>query len=227
MGNALERANPQILNGVDGVTGALSAGASNIGQAFNQVSTDITKGGSSVLTAFESLMKSAGGGIGKVFGIGKGFAGDGLDLNVGSDASWFHSGGIIGGGARVTGQAASSLWSGAPRFHTGGIVGGLKSRERAIIAKDDEAIFPTVRMADGSFGVRATGFTGGGGGGGRGDITFGDIVIQAQGSSGNPAQDQAHQKGMAREVKEAMRAVVREEMQNSYRAGGAARRMAG
>ncbi|KQP60534.1 hypothetical protein [Methylobacterium sp. Leaf112] len=153
-----------------------------------------------------------GGGIGKIFDIGSGRNGDGLDLSAGSVASWFHSGGIIGSGAQVTGQAAASLWSGAPKFHTGGIVGGLKSRERAIIAKDDEAIFPTVRMADGSFGVRATGFTGG------------DIVIQANGSSGNAQKDQAHQKGMAREVKESLRALIREEMLNNSRAGGSLQR---
>lgn len=219
VGNALDRANPQILNGVDGLTGSLTQGGSNIGQAFNQVSLDISKGGNSVLSAFESLMKGAGGGIGKILDIGSGWAGDGLDLNVGSATSWLHTGGIIGQAARVQGKAKSDLWAGAPKFHTGGIVGGLKTRERAIIAKDEEAIFPTVRMSDGNFGIRATGFTGGGGGG-RGDVNFGDIVLGGQSSSGNAQQDQDHQKGMAREIKESLRALVREEFIANSRSGG-------
>ncbi|KQO76326.1 hypothetical protein [Methylobacterium sp. Leaf88] len=103
----------------------------------------------------------------------------------------------------------------------------MKSRARGIIAKDDEAIFPTVRMADGSFGVGATGFTGGGGGGSRGGVSFGDINVQMSGSLGNAQQDQAHQKGAARKMKEALRALIREESLNDRRAGGLLSRMGG
>ncbi|GJD40854.1 phage tail tip lysozyme [Methylobacterium bullatum] len=242
MGNSLDRANPQILNGVEGVTGSLNQGGSQLGKAFNDVALDVSSSGNALQNAFQKMVQSLGSsdgawanlGIGKLFNVGSGFAGDGLDLGAGSLSSWvMHTGGIVGTGAGVTRStpAGSSLWDGAPRYHAGGIVQsggapgmGLKSRERAIIAKDDEAIFPTVRMSDGNFGIRATGFTGSGGGnggnGGGGNVTFGDIIIQTQGSSGNAAQDQAHQKAMAREVKESMRAMVREELQSNMRGGG-------
>ncbi|WP_342154582.1 phage tail tip lysozyme [Methylorubrum sp. SB2] len=227
MGGALEKSKLGIVSGADGISTTLSNGGNQVGQALEQVSANVSKSGNSLFEALSALASKASGsvtmGANGLIDIGKGFAGDGFDLNVGDMADWLHTGGIIGQAARVQRTASPGLWDGAPKFHTGGIVGGLKSRERAIIAKDEEAIFPTVRMSDGNFGIRATGFTGGEGGGGN--ITIGDINVRVEGSSGNPQQDDAYAKMMGREMRAAVRAEVADVMTQQARSGGMFRKM--
>ncbi|KQQ13315.1 hypothetical protein ASF53_14200 [Methylobacterium sp. Leaf123] len=133
-----------------------------------------------------------------------------------------HTGGVIGCGGGVSHQADTSLWGKAAKFNAGGIVGGLKSRERAIIAKDEEAIFSTVRISDSNFGIRATGFTEGGG---SSSFSFGDINIKTQGSSGNAQQDQEHTKMMAREARSHVGALVNEVLVKQFRSCALFRRM--
>jgi lambda family phage tail tape measure protein len=72
-----------------------------------------------------------------------------------------HSGGIAGSINTMVGGINPMVFSNARRFHTGGLA-GLRPGEVPIIAKRGEAILPTVRLPDGSMGVRSAG--GGGGG---------------------------------------------------------------
>jgi phage-related minor tail protein len=72
-----------------------------------------------------------------------------------------HSGGIAGMIKTLHSGVHPGAFAAARRFHSGGLA-GLSPGEIPIIAKRGEAILPTVRMPDGSFGVRAAG--GGGGG---------------------------------------------------------------
>jgi phage-related minor tail protein len=72
-----------------------------------------------------------------------------------------HSGGIAGMGSGNSHPIPAAAFSAARRYHTGGLV-GLKQNEVPIIAKRGEAVLPTVRLPDGSFGVRSTGQGGGG-----------------------------------------------------------------
>jgi tape measure domain-containing protein len=72
-----------------------------------------------------------------------------------------HSGGIAGMAASGNmGAVNPMMFAAAKRYHTGGLV-GLKSGEVPIIAKRGEAVLPTVRLPDGSFGVRSAGGSGG------------------------------------------------------------------
>jgi lambda family phage tail tape measure protein len=100
-----------------------------------------------------------------------------------------HSGGIVGMGADALFNVHPGAFAAARRFHTGGLV-GLKSGEIPVIAKRGEAIMPTVRMPDGTFGVKAVG-------GGKGGGTFFapniNISIDAKGrgpGGGNMSQEQ-------------------------------------
>lgn len=232
-GNALAQSVPQLQSGVDGVVGTLRDGGPSIGQSFQTLNANIGEAGnglSNALTSLASRLASAGGsfsnlfGVGSITDVGQGWAGDGLSL-AGS-ANWFHAGGIVGQDGRRSGTMDTSLWDNAPRFHSGGIVGpasALKSRERAIVAMDDEAVFPTVRMPDGSFGIRATGFNGGGGGGAT-SFTMGDINITTQGSSGDSKMDQDNAKMIGREVDAVIEAKFNELFQRQMRSGGAFRR---
>lgn len=151
---------------------------------------DISKSNNDFFNALQEMASKIGGPVTKGFGglndIGKCWGRDGFDLSACKLSNWMHTGGVIGRGGGVSQQADTSLWRNAPKFNAGGIVGGLKSLERAIIAKDEEAIFSTVRMSDGNFGIRATGFTEGVG---SSSFSFGDINIKTQGSSGNVQQD--------------------------------------
>ncbi|KQQ17366.1 hypothetical protein ASF59_00020 [Methylobacterium sp. Leaf121] len=228
MGNALDQSNLSIVSSANGVSTTLSNGGAQVGNALTQVSTDITKSGNDLFNALQEMASKAGGsvtkGLGGLIDIGKGWSGDGFDLSAGKLSDWMHTGGIIGRGAGVSWQADTSLWDNARKFHTGGIVGGLKSRERPTIAKDEEAIFPTVRMSDGNFGICATGFNGGGGGGGGNTISIGDINITTQGSSGNAQQDAEHAKMMAREMRAQVEDLVNAALIKQSRSGGMLRR---
>ncbi|TFZ61124.1 hypothetical protein E4V01_00480 [Methylorubrum sp. Q1] len=227
MGNALDQSNLSIVSSANGVSTTLSNSGTQVGNALSQVSTDVSKSGNDLFNALSEAASQLGGsvtkGLGGLIDIGKGWAGDGFDLGAGKLSDWMHTGGVIGRGAGVSRQADTSLWDNAPKFHTGGIVGGLKSRERAIIAKDEEAIFPTVRMSDGNFGIRATGFNEGGGGGNT--VSIGDINITTQGSSGNSEQDAEHAKMMAREVRAQVEDLVNAALIKQSRSGGMLRRM--
>lgn len=118
MADSLYEANPQILSGVDGVTGSLNQGGSQMGKAFTDVSGTIGTAGYSMgntITNLASKLASAGGnfsslfGVGGVINVGSGFAGDGLDLGSGSASSCFHMGGIVACNSKQSGTADSSL----------------------------------------------------------------------------------------------------------------------
>jgi phage-related minor tail protein len=72
---------------------------------------------------------------------------------IGSAQTIAHSGGIAGMINTVRGNVHPGVFDTARRYHTGGLA-GLKAGEVPIIAKQGEAILPTVRMPDGSYGVK-------------------------------------------------------------------------
>jgi lambda family phage tail tape measure protein len=99
-----------------------------------------------------------------------------------------HSGGIVGRPTAFSSMASASLFGDARRMHTGGLVGG----EVPIIAKKGEVVMPTVRLPDGSYGVKAVG------GGGQGPITVSpqiNVEVNFHGGAGQSSPDQARAAG--------------------------------
>lgn len=127
-----------------------------------------------------------------------------------------HTGGIVGGALAGTTKVHPMVFAGAKRFHTGGIVGGLKSGERPIIAKDGEAVMPTVRMPDGSYGIKATGA----GGGGGMTLNFMPTIQITVEKAENDGQAQAQGEIISREVEQGLRSMVREEIYKAAQPGG-------
>lgn len=78
----------------------------------------------------------------------------GISMAFGIPVGVGHSGGMVGGSGDVGRVVTPAVFAGARRFHTCGIP-GLRSKEVPVIAKEGEAIFPTVRTSDGNFGVKA------------------------------------------------------------------------
>lgn len=94
------------------------------------------------------IMGFLGGAFGGVGGFLSGMFGGGVN----------HDGGIIGDTRRVR-HVAAETWDHAPRFHMGGMpgMGGrspLDNDEVPIIARRGEAIFPTLRGANGAFAIK-------------------------------------------------------------------------
>lgn len=163
------------------------------------------------------LMGALSSGLGGLFGGGEAVAGAASAFGN----SVMHSGGIVGHPSRMSRSAHAGLWAGAPRFHTGGMVGGLRSGERAIIAKDNEAVMPTVRLPDGSFGVKATG-----GGGGGSPVFAPTIIIQNEaGGAANPngqgSGDPRAHAAMSRQMEGALKGMFLEWLVEQQRNGGA------
>lgn len=132
-----------------------------------------------------------------------------------------HAGGLVGRGGATgfTKTVDASAWRGAPRFHTGGI-NAIGSDERAIIAKKDEAVFPTVRLPNGQFGIKGTG----GSGGARNFAPTTNISINMQGSSGNAAQDKAHADYVSKQMRAELDAYMAQYIQDQQRPGGTLKR---
>jgi tape measure domain-containing protein len=179
-------------------TGLAGDFTSTMGQASQTISTQFAG-------AFSGASSGAGGGGGGIF-------------------SWitslfgFHRGGIVGTSGSLSRSVSAAMFMGAPRFHSGGIVGGLSHGERPIIAKDNEAVMPTVRMPDGSFGVRALG---GVDSGGNSVVNQTAISVNVQGgSSGDSRQDQEHANNIARQIDRVLDRKMQQWTQNQQRPGG-------
>lgn len=175
---------------------------------FSQTMGQSIQGVGSQFSNMFSGMGSAGGSAG---------GGGGLFSWIGS-LFGFHRGGLVGSSGSLSRTVNMAAWAGAPKFHTGGIVGGngLQRGERPIIAKDNEAVMPTVRMPDGSFGVRAIGA-----GNASGGVTnHTSINVNVQGSSGDSQKDQEMARQVANQVDRAVQRRMQEFAQNQQRPGG-------
>lgn len=178
-----------------------------------------------ILGAAQTGLNALFPGSGAVAGVAAGAAGIGAPggLDLGGFVPQFHRGGLVGRNSGMAGYYHPSLWADARRFHSGGQVGGLGVGERAIVAKDTEAVMPTVRLPDGTFGVRAIGGAGGGGA-----ITFApetNIVIEAggggQGGGANSADQQKMAEAVAKQLDQALEAKMQDFIHTQRRAGGA------
>jgi hypothetical protein len=139
---------------------------------------DINKSASGSGGVFQKLLGLIGGGSSAGAGaVGTGFSGVG-PMGFGS-AAISHAGDIAGMNSTFR-SVDMGLFSGAKRYHSGGIVDG----EVPIIAQQNEAVMPTVRMSDGSLGIKTTG---GGGGGGVVVSVPVTLNVNYQGSSGSGA----------------------------------------
>jgi len=226
-------------NGGSPIAGAVQQAApkiqSSVGGAFQNVAatTQGTFGAifQSLGGAFQNIFGSVFQGLGGIFqsifsGLGgKGGGGGGLGSILGIIASiaGFHKGGIVGSTGRSGGSIQRHVsavgWAGAPKYHDGGIVGGLKSGERRAVLKDGEAVMPTVRLPDGSFGVKALG--GGEGGGSGGSMTFAPVTqVTLQGASGSAEEQKALGDQLAAKVNDMMDAKMNEFMAKQMRSGG-------
>lgn len=123
----------------------------------------------------------------------------------------YHKGGLVGGSGSYAGgiQRSVSAIGAVQRYHTGGIVGALKKGERHIVANDDEAVMPTVRLPDGSFGVKAVGGGAGGGGGGNTFIAQPTVSVTIEGGA---KSDPAANQELASMAAKAAQNMIRKEM---------------
>ena len=134
-----------------------------------------------------------------------------------------HSGGIIGRHNTLTRTVSAVNFANAATYHEGGIVGKagkLKRGERGTIAKDDEAVMPTVRLPGGTFGVRSVG----GGGGGGTNVFSPSVAISIEGGSRGEAADKAMGDSIAKQVQEEMNKQMVKSTEQQSRNGGMLRR---
>lgn len=132
---------------------------------------------------------------------------------------FFHKGGIVGQNSGLSRSVSAMAWGGAQKYHSGGIVGsGLKKGERPIIAKDNEAVMPTVRLPDGTFGVKSVG---GGNNGGGGTFVASPVVnISVEGGRGSPEEQRHQAETIAKEARAAIRAEMTTFAEEQMRNGG-------
>lgn len=129
-----------------------------LGQAFGAIGSGVLDAGQGFLGLFGNALSSiisglSGGGggglmgsignfIGSMIGLGtSGMGGGGSAPYVGgSDAAFYHGGGIVGltGGARR--RVAMTGWEGAPRLHGGGIIGLANDEVRAVLKRKEEVL---------------------------------------------------------------------------------------
>ena len=132
-----------------------------------------------------------------------------------------HAGGIAGSGDSPYRAVSANMFSAANRYHVGGIA-GLKSGEVPIIANAGEAILPTVRLPDGTFGVKAIGSGAGKDGGSNNTSTIninvnvetGASTASTTGGTGGNHADTAKKLGAL------IAGAVQEEMVKQKRPGG-------
>lgn len=152
------------FNGIgDALTDLVLTGKANFGDLARSIIADLTR------MIVKALLFKA---ISSAFGLGGGLFGGGGFSNltlVGAngpgllDTFSMHTGGIAGT-AGATRQMYPGAFENAKKFHSGGLAGQRSlPGEVPIIAKEGEAILPTVRLPDGNFGVKAD--MGGGRGG--------------------------------------------------------------
>lgn len=132
-----------------------------------------------------------------------------------------HSGGIVGGGGDGGRAISPAVFAGAKRFHVGGLVGnnsGLQSREVPVIAKENEAIFPTVRTPDGNFGIKAI-LPDGGMGGGK-HINFAPVLNISVDGGGDPKDHAALAGNISQQTVKSLEALVKRVLGDEMRSGG-------
>lgn len=130
-----------------------------------------------------------------------------------------HTGGIVGQSLTGSTRVHPAVWANAKRYHSGGLVGpgsGLKQGERAIIAKDTEAVMPTVRLPDGSYGVKATGSMGGGGQ----IINFQPTIQVTVEKAEDDAQAKRQGEIISKDIEQGLRSMIREEIYQAAQPGG-------
>ncbi len=214
----VQDATVSMANGMtDAIVEFSMTGKANFGDFARSAIRDLIRVAAQAVIV-RPLMGAVQSGLGALFPASAAVAGGEGAASVFS-AFRYHQGGIVGRPSGMPGFYHPGLWADARRFHSGGQVGGLGVGERAIVAKDNEAVMPTVRLPDGTFGVRATG-------GGGGAITFAPettIVIEAPaggGASGNPADQQRMAETVAKQVDQAMEAKMADFVATQRRAGG-------
>ena len=172
---------------------------------------------SGLFGGLQSMLQGLMGGLGGM--------GQGIMSIFGGLFGGFHNGGIVGEAGRSGGNIkrhAQALTF--AKYHSGGIVGQpkLKSGERNITAKDGEAVMPTVRLPDGSFGVKAVGASGGGRGG---NFTFAPSTsVQVNGAGGSKEDQQRMGDEIAKRVNDLMDVKMNEFMAQQQRSGGMLKR---
>jgi tape measure domain-containing protein len=144
-------------------------------------------------------------------------AGGGIGGFISSAANFisgmFHTGGIVGQ-ARAARAVSPAAFTNARRYHTGGLV-GLSAGEVPIIAKRNEAVMPTVRLSDGSFGVRADV-----GGSGQ-TVIYNTVQVHVEGGGKDAVEiGQEVSKQTLAQIERFSRATAREEIAKAQRPGG-------
>jgi tape measure domain-containing protein len=155
-------------------------------------------------------------------GVGKAAVGGG---STGMAAKWYvgvdHKGGLAGASNTVR-SVDPSIFSGAKRYHKGGLAGMkdmLRPGEVPIIAEQGEAVLPTVRLPDGSFGVRSVG----GGNAPGGNSIFApniNINLDASGGGSGPGMDEETQRRMAAMLEEELNVHLQRKLEEWTRVGG-------
>jgi lambda family phage tail tape measure protein len=221
----VQDATVSMANGMtDAVTEFAMTGKANVNDFANSVIRSLIRIAAQQLVV-KPILQAAGIGLNALFPGSGAVAGavtgigspGGMDL--GGFVPQFHRGGLVG---RNSGMAAfydPALFHGARRFHSGGIP-GLGAGEVPIIAKRNEAIMPTVRLPDGTFGVRAMG---GGDAGTFAPVTNIEVNVGGGGGSGgagNSADQQRMGEAIAKQIGDAMDARMSEYLSDQKRAGG-------
>jgi predicted RNA binding protein with dsRBD fold (UPF0201 family) len=130
-----------------------------------------------------------------------------------------HTGGIAGAVGTMR-SVDPSIFAGAGRYHKGGLAGMrdmIKPGEVPIIAKQGEAVMPTVRLPDGSFGVKAVG------GGSGGTNIFAPnigITLSAPGGSSGGGWDEATMGKLAGALEQELNVHMQRKLEEWMRPGG-------
>ncbi|WP_310461296.1 phage tail length tape measure family protein [Sphaerotilus sp.] len=122
----------------------VTSGAKTAGDALRDMVSGFAKSMLDLISKRmgEKLMGSMLDGLDGMLG-GKGSGGSGAGL-VSTAASWlgsfFHEGGVVGGGGGRTGSFPAEMWSFAPRYHTGGIAGLKPNEVPAVLMAGEEVL---------------------------------------------------------------------------------------
>jgi tape measure domain-containing protein len=200
----LAQKSTQWMDSLAGGLTDLIMGTGDLKSALQGILRDILNMG------IKSMMSGMfGGGKGAATG-GKGKAGKAG--GKGKAVGLFHTGGIIGAGARPTKHISAAAFHGAPRFHTGGIVDGLLPSEVPIIAKKGEGVFTPAQMK--ALGDSAV----------SNNVAI-NSTINVNATGGTPEQNDDLAKRISTQVDGQLRGIVHQELQKASRPGGYMRRI--